>query len=404
MAFWRNDLEAVDGFDAAFTGWGREDSDIFVRLIRAGVRRKDGALRERVLHLWHREADRSGLDTNERQLAEVIAVNGVKAQRGLSGATRPRSTGAQSDAIIERRRGDDAPPTSPASTISGATRCRASPMGSRSWSRRRLPWSTSATGILSGLWLLATLPTLMPRGAATRSYASAPGGLPVLLCFRALGMAWADVSVAERLHGLDCSFLRLMTIPMLLAQFRRSTRGCGRHRVPGLGDVLLVDLLCDGQPLGILRRGAVPGRSGQGLHFPERHLRVVRLCAVRFGSTAVATAAAGLAAALRRARPSVLRRHCLRRHQPHDADRHSRALCVFGLSPASASLEGGSLPLWSPDSRRAPVWVPRITVRARVSCRFHRNREHQGDRRRHFFGRAARFLEIFAGARWAKPR
>jgi len=42
MAFWRADLDAVDGFDAAFKGWGREDSDIFIRLIRAGVRRKDG--------------------------------------------------------------------------------------------------------------------------------------------------------------------------------------------------------------------------------------------------------------------------------------------------------------------------------------------------------------------------
>jgi glycosyltransferase involved in cell wall biosynthesis len=84
MAFWRDDLEAVDGFDAAFTGWGREDSDMFIRLIRAGVRRKDGRFATGVLHLWHREADRSGLDTNERRLAEIIGGNSVKAQRGLS--------------------------------------------------------------------------------------------------------------------------------------------------------------------------------------------------------------------------------------------------------------------------------------------------------------------------------
>jgi glycosyltransferase involved in cell wall biosynthesis len=84
MAFWRGDLEAVDGFDAAFTGWGREDSDIFVRLIRAGVRRKDGRFATGVLHLWHREADRSGLEGNERRLAEIIGGDGVKARRGLS--------------------------------------------------------------------------------------------------------------------------------------------------------------------------------------------------------------------------------------------------------------------------------------------------------------------------------
>jgi glycosyltransferase involved in cell wall biosynthesis len=84
MAFWREDLDAVDGFDAAFKGWGREDSDIFIRLIRAGVRRKDGRFATGVLHLWHREADRSGLDVNERQLADIMQGDTIKARRGLS--------------------------------------------------------------------------------------------------------------------------------------------------------------------------------------------------------------------------------------------------------------------------------------------------------------------------------
>jgi glycosyltransferase involved in cell wall biosynthesis len=94
MAFWRGDLEVVDGFDAAFTGWGREDSDIFVRLIRAGVRRKDGRFATGVLHLWHREADRSGLDGNERRLAEIIGSDGVKARRGLSWRDEAEKSGA----------------------------------------------------------------------------------------------------------------------------------------------------------------------------------------------------------------------------------------------------------------------------------------------------------------------
>jgi glycosyltransferase involved in cell wall biosynthesis len=95
MAFWRADLEAVDGFDAAFTGWGREDSDIFVRLIRAGVRRKDGRFATGVLHLWHREADRSCLDGNERRLAEIIVSDSVRARRGLSW----REEAEKSDAV-----------------------------------------------------------------------------------------------------------------------------------------------------------------------------------------------------------------------------------------------------------------------------------------------------------------
>ncbi len=84
MAFWRSDLEAVDGFDAAFTGWGREDSDIFIRMIRNGVRRKDGRFGTAVLHLWHAEADRSLLSDNERRLAELRTGKRVRAQMGLS--------------------------------------------------------------------------------------------------------------------------------------------------------------------------------------------------------------------------------------------------------------------------------------------------------------------------------
>lgn len=84
MAFWRKDLEKVDGFDTSFQGWGREDSDIFIRLIRAGVGRKDGRYATGVLHLWHREADRSALVENDRQLDEVLNSDRVAARRGLS--------------------------------------------------------------------------------------------------------------------------------------------------------------------------------------------------------------------------------------------------------------------------------------------------------------------------------
>jgi glycosyltransferase involved in cell wall biosynthesis len=84
LAIWRSDLDRVDGFDAAFSGWGREDSDIFVRLLRAGVSRKDGIFATGVLHLWHPEADRSRLPHNERQLDRSLSSKEVRAVQGLS--------------------------------------------------------------------------------------------------------------------------------------------------------------------------------------------------------------------------------------------------------------------------------------------------------------------------------
>jgi len=84
LAIWRSDLDRVDGFDADYSGWGKEDSDIIVRLIHAGIRRKDGMFATGVLHLWHSEADRSQLYRNERKLDEVITGDRIRAQRGLS--------------------------------------------------------------------------------------------------------------------------------------------------------------------------------------------------------------------------------------------------------------------------------------------------------------------------------
>lgn len=87
-----------------------------------------------------------------------------------------------------------------------------------------LPWSTTATGILIVLWLLAVLPSL-ELTAIKRELFSAAGGLPVMLwALATLGLLWADVSWSERLGGYS-SFHRLLAIPLLLAQFRRSAHG-----------------------------------------------------------------------------------------------------------------------------------------------------------------------------------
>ena len=87
-----------------------------------------------------------------------------------------------------------------------------------------LPWSTSATSILVVVWLVTLLPTL-DVATVRREVETAAGGLPVLLwLFAALGMLWAEVSWADRMHGLG-GFHRLLVIPLLLAQFRRSRHG-----------------------------------------------------------------------------------------------------------------------------------------------------------------------------------
>lgn len=84
LAVWRRDLLRVDGLDSAFQGWGLEDSDLAIRLLHAGVRRKDGRFSTGVFHLWHGVEDRSAFAANRQRLDGVIASRRIIAEQGIS--------------------------------------------------------------------------------------------------------------------------------------------------------------------------------------------------------------------------------------------------------------------------------------------------------------------------------
>jgi glycosyltransferase involved in cell wall biosynthesis len=84
LAVWRSDLDRVDGFDASFRGWGREDSDLLIRLIHCGVHRKDGRFATGVIHLWHPEAERARLAANDALMDGTLSNMRTRAQLGLS--------------------------------------------------------------------------------------------------------------------------------------------------------------------------------------------------------------------------------------------------------------------------------------------------------------------------------
>ena len=83
LAVWRSDFAQINGFDEAFQGWGHEDADLAVRLLRSGVRRKDGQFALPVLHLWHPESDRSREAINKATVEQRLATTQIRAQSGL---------------------------------------------------------------------------------------------------------------------------------------------------------------------------------------------------------------------------------------------------------------------------------------------------------------------------------
>jgi hypothetical protein len=87
-----------------------------------------------------------------------------------------------------------------------------------------IPWSTSAAYILMLVWAIVAVPNTDP--ADWRSVMKHPAAyLPVaLVALAAIGMLWAaGVPWPQRLEGFG-SLAKLLTIPVLLVQFRNSSR------------------------------------------------------------------------------------------------------------------------------------------------------------------------------------
>lgn len=84
LALWRDDFVRINGFDEDYAGWGHEDADLAVRLMRAGVLRKDGRHAVPVLHLWHAENPRDNEALNRERLQAVLEEQRpMRAQRGV---------------------------------------------------------------------------------------------------------------------------------------------------------------------------------------------------------------------------------------------------------------------------------------------------------------------------------
>ncbi|ATA89325.1 glycosyltransferase family 2 protein [Capnocytophaga stomatis] len=83
MAFWREDLIAVNGYDENFVGWGREDSEIVTRLIKKGVYRKKIKFAAIQYHLYHKTSSKDNLKTNEEILQKALLSNSFRVKNGI---------------------------------------------------------------------------------------------------------------------------------------------------------------------------------------------------------------------------------------------------------------------------------------------------------------------------------
>lgn len=80
----KKDIEAVNGYDENFVGWGGEDVDFATRMVRRGFRGTSVIKSAKVLHMWH-PSEMSGLHWTEgdnmkyfsRSKIDVVCENGL---------------------------------------------------------------------------------------------------------------------------------------------------------------------------------------------------------------------------------------------------------------------------------------------------------------------------------------
>jgi GT2 family glycosyltransferase len=104
LGVWYRDLQAVNGFDESFSGWGHEDADLVLRLHQHGCRRKNGYLATEVLHLWHPEHSRADEAGNRDRVVQRMQGSQCRAEAGLAELGRgPAATVTLLNEWMERK-------------------------------------------------------------------------------------------------------------------------------------------------------------------------------------------------------------------------------------------------------------------------------------------------------------
>jgi len=84
IAFWRDDLLALNGFNEGMEGWGLEDAEIVQRAFHLGLWRRDLRMGAAAVHLWHPPHVLGDDNPNWAVIREVEARRTKRCERGLA--------------------------------------------------------------------------------------------------------------------------------------------------------------------------------------------------------------------------------------------------------------------------------------------------------------------------------
>jgi glycosyltransferase involved in cell wall biosynthesis len=83
MAFWRDDIARVNGYNEDIEGWGREDSELAARLLNAGIRRRNLKFSAVAWHLHHQARPNDTVARNHEIYSQTVRNRTTRCAHGI---------------------------------------------------------------------------------------------------------------------------------------------------------------------------------------------------------------------------------------------------------------------------------------------------------------------------------
>ncbi|MFL1896114.1 glycosyltransferase family 2 protein [Aquimarina sp. 2-A2] len=83
VSFWKEDFIKVNGYNEAFKGWGREDSELIERMHNNGIKGKRLKFAGLAYHLYHLEQSKNRLKNNDLIEQQTIANKVIRTIDGI---------------------------------------------------------------------------------------------------------------------------------------------------------------------------------------------------------------------------------------------------------------------------------------------------------------------------------
>lgn len=83
VSFFRKDLIEINGYNEDFEGWGREDSDLVIRMGNNGIKAKRLRYAGILYHIYHKSNSKNNLELNDKIQMETIEKGIIRITNGI---------------------------------------------------------------------------------------------------------------------------------------------------------------------------------------------------------------------------------------------------------------------------------------------------------------------------------